>query len=143
MISTFDRSIIITGEFDDATSNTFFTEFLRIDSTVGDINITISGSEGGDWATSGAGITDLILNSENYIITNAYGEISSTAALVWLAGDHRVMTSRSLLMFHSGTVTIEMDAKESTKFSRIVEKQAEMEYQYLSLIHISEPTRPY
>jgi len=132
-ISVVNRNIIISGDFDANLANRFFEEFLTLDQITADITIVITGSQGGDWDVAGLAMMQLILSSENNIISHGYGEISSSAAMVWLAADVRTLFKGSLLLFHTGNASVEdLDTKEFTKMAHILERQNAEDYEYLS-----------
>lgn len=123
MLSVIDRTIIYSGDFDEDLGHNFFREFIILDKSPLPIHIICSGSEGGDASVCSA-MVDLVLNSGNEITSTIYGEVSSCAALFFMAADHRIMTQRSLLMFHTGSIGIESDLGELKKLAEVTDRQS-------------------
>ncbi len=70
----------------------------------GKINIVLN-SEGGN-VVAGIAIYDLLVNSQADVTTTIYGEASSSASLVFLAGKIRNISCNSYLSIHEATYTI-------------------------------------
>lgn len=96
-----DRTILVTGEVTDALAGLFMASFFALDRKKGDIKIKLY-SPGGQ-VTAGWAIYDTIRGSKNNVLIEAYGEISSIAAIIYLAGDHRKATPECRFMIHDGS----------------------------------------
>lgn len=94
------RSILLSGEVDLDTFNTFFKNLHILDQSVGDVFVYIN-SEGGD-LDQGRAIYDLIKGCQNHITGIVYGEASSAASLILQACDKRRMSPSSYMMLHIG-----------------------------------------
>ena len=132
MISVIDRTIIYSGDFDEELAHNFFKEFITLDKVKAPIEIICTGSDGGAYDTAAASMIDLVLNSENIITSNIYGCVSSSAALLFMAGDYRIMNQRSILMFHKGSIGIESDLGELKKLTEVTERQALQDLELLT-----------
>lgn len=126
-----DRTIFWGGDIDSEMAEDFIYNLKKMDKTRSPIEVICTGSSGGDYDEAAAGMMDAILSAENVVTTVCYGLAASSAALIFLCGDKRLLYPRSLLMFHKGSITLEEDLGELKKLTSIVEKQMEQDIQLL------------
>lgn len=127
-----NRTIYLGGEITEELCSDFFEHFSKLALTKDPITIIIHGSEGGNWSTAGSPMVDLIINTEHHVTVIGYGEICSTAAILFICGDRRILTQRALLMIHAGSSGLQdPDANELTKLSSVVNQCLEQELDFL------------
>lgn len=106
------RTIYLTDSIDMDTATKFFIAFSKISETEGPIRIVLmstGGSEAAGWA-----IYDLLRESTNTVVVDAYGSAFSIAALILQGGDIRRMSPECRFMVHAGTVTPGEDVDQRT-----------------------------
>lgn len=131
-VKTIENKIYLGGEITEDLCSDFFAQFSKLELTQPEIWCIMHGSMGGNFATAGSPMMDLVLGSHRHIYMVGMGEICSSAALLWLCGDTRYLSNRSLLMFHKGSVPVEeIDAGEFSKMSDIIEQQHQQDISFL------------
>lgn len=103
-VATVGRCIIFTGPIDTSVVGEFLEQLYRLAETDEPIRIKLM-SPGGE-VGSGFAMYDAIRGLPIEVITEAYGEVSSMAALVFLAGDRRYVAPECRWMAHRGTIDL-------------------------------------
>lgn len=94
------RRIFLTGDVDTEMVARFFVVFRALDSTKGEIYITLN-STGGSM-DDGFAIYDTIRLSNNAVVIDVVGSAQSIATLILQAGDVRRATPEARIMIHQG-----------------------------------------
>jgi ATP-dependent Clp protease, protease subunit len=92
------KNIFIFGEINQSTVGNFLVAFRQADSKPGPITIHICSM--GGWVEGGFAILDVIKSSKNLVTTVASGAIYSIAALIFSAGDSRIIYPSARMFFH-------------------------------------------
>lgn len=129
-VKVFDRQIFWSGEVGPELAIELAPEIVKLDSSEGDITLHFLSSEGGCSSCCSA-LTDLILHCNNKVISIAYGNNSSSAAIMFLASDERVMMPQATLMFHEGSVSIESTPSGIKTLSEVIEKERQLDIEFL------------
>lgn len=96
------RTILLAGPLSDSTAASFLAVFFSLASQ-NKKPITIKLMSPGGNVESGFAVYDAIRTSTVPVTIEAYGEVSSIAALIFLAGDKRLMSPNCRFMVHHGT----------------------------------------
>jgi len=136
-----NRTIIFSGEMDEDLSVRFCHSFLMLSRSSGEINIVIAGSPGGSWDGSGLPLMELVSNSKNYINTYAIGGVSSSAAMLFIAGDSRIIGKNSYLMFHDGSIELSDNVNNLENVAKITKLMSTQTHSLLSEISGLRPPK--
>lgn len=131
-METLNNKIIWGGDVTEGLAIEFVKNFLYLEGKFDSLEIICTGSNGGDFDTACCAMMDVILKSTKHVTTVAMGLAASSAGLIFLCGDERVMYPRSLLMFHHGSVGFEANSTEIPKLADIIAKQQEMDFELLT-----------
>lgn len=99
------RTIWIVGELPEEKAFQHVPAIRLLDETPGPIKVmimSVGGDEGGGFA-----IFDTLRTLKNPVITIGFGHIFSIAALIFQAGDKRLLSINCELMMHNGSVSLE------------------------------------
>lgn len=101
-----ERRIYFVGFIENESDKvpSFIKGFQLLDSTEGPITVWIS-CIGGE-VEAGLSIYDTIRAAKNPVTTIGCGAIQSMAALVFQAGDTRILTENCRFMLHDGTISV-------------------------------------
>ena len=92
--------ILLCGEVTEEVVEQFTGQLLMLDSMRKTKNITVRITSHGGCAGAGFAIHDAIKAARHDVITEAWGMAESIAALIFQAGDARVMAPRARLLLH-------------------------------------------
>ena len=92
--------IFLTGAVDHASMDSLIKQLLYLNETDPDQEITIYINSPGGEVSSGLAAYDLMNLIDNPITTFCIGEAASMAAILFLAGEKRIMLPDSTLMIH-------------------------------------------
>lgn len=124
--------IQIIGDIDEAAFAKFDVELSALEKAkVKRVSISLM-SDGGT-ATVGLAFYDRIRISTIYIGITAYGEVGSAAALVFVAGDFRVMTKNSCLHVHEEQCG-NLEGVSVTDASKTISRNRDVDDQYNRLM---------
>lgn len=94
-----DRRIYICGGINEPRAANFIVAFQSLDSTPGTITVVLN-SPGGT-IEAGYAIYDAISLAKNMVVIEGIGKVYSMAALVFQAGDLRLLTPQTEVMIHN------------------------------------------
>jgi len=100
-----NRTIYIVGPLPEEKAYQYIPALRLLDETRGDIKVVIM-SPGGE-ESGGFALFDTIRSLRNKVITIGFGGIYSIAALVFQAGDTRLLAPNAQLMMHNGSISLE------------------------------------
>ncbi len=104
-VTTVGRTIILMGTISEGTVGDFFEHLENLTKGKGGrAPIKIKICSGGGDVSPGFAIYDILRSIPNEIIMEGYGEVSSIAALIYLAGDIRLISKECRWMAHRGDV---------------------------------------
>lgn len=92
--------ILLCGEVTEDVVEAFTSQLLMLDSMRKTKNITVRITSHGGCAGAGFAIHDAIKAAKHEVITEAWGMAESIAALIFQAGDQRVMAPSARLLLH-------------------------------------------
>jgi ATP-dependent protease ClpP protease subunit len=101
------KTITLIGDVDDGMFENCVKNLHILNQTNGLITIILN-TDGGS-LNSGRAIYDAIKFSSNVVRIVCFGTVMSCGTLILMAGDHRIMTPNSKLMFHSGQEGLSQD----------------------------------
>lgn len=127
-----NRKIIWGGEVTEELSLNFTKHFMTLSTSRDPITIICVGSVGGDWDTSGLGLTDLISNSPNEITYYGLGSQCSSAALMFCAGDNRVLSPNGYIMLHDGSLAVDDTTEGIKRIAQVTERMCDDTHKFLS-----------
>ena len=99
------RTVWIVGELSEEKAYRYLPGIRLLDESVGPIRVVImsqGGNEGGGFA-----LFDTLQSLKNVVTTYGFGHVYSIAALVFQAGNTRMLAPSCELMMHNGSVTLE------------------------------------
>lgn len=98
-----ERVIYLTGEIDAKAYSRAAAALHLLERSGGESALTVQiNSEGGDLA-HGLALHDLLAACPRHVVTIGVGEVCSAAAVVFQAGDERVLGATASLMIHNGS----------------------------------------
>lgn len=95
------RIIMLDGEIDSESASQFIKNIRLLDH-VNSQDITVLIDSNGGSVRRGMSIIDAIRECNSKVITHAVGQCYSMAAIIFQAGDERLMSANSTLMIHVG-----------------------------------------
>lgn len=104
------RTLYLIGEIGPESFYRFYHALKMIDETEGDIKVIIN-SVGGE-ETSGYALYDAMMTAKNKIVTEGHGQVSSIAAIIFQAGDERLMAPGCEYMIHNGSIGMDDEIKQ-------------------------------
>lgn len=99
------RTVWIVGELDAEKGYQYVPGIRLLDESRGPIRVMVmsnGGNEGGGFA-----VFDTLRSLRNKVTTITYGHAYSIAALIFQAGDRRLMAPSAELMMHNGTIHLD------------------------------------
>lgn len=126
------RTIYIIGEIDGEKSFRLIPVIRLIDESKGPIKVFIS-SPGGDEA-AGFAIYDTLRLVRNRLITTGFGGVYSIAALIFQAGNSRLLAPNSQLMMHNGTIGVGGETIDSDRVEQLGREAAQNNARYHRVI---------
>lgn len=99
------RTVWIVGELPEERAYRYIPGIRLLDESPGPIKVVImsvGGNEGGGFA-----IFDTLRTLKNPVTTIGFGHVYSIAALIFQAGDTRLMAPSCELMMHNGSITLD------------------------------------
>jgi ATP-dependent Clp protease protease subunit len=122
------RTVYIIGEINDEKTFRLVPVIRLLDETKGPIKVFIS-SNGGDEA-AGFAIFDSLKLTKNKVVIVGYGGIYSIAALIFQAGDRRLLAPNAQVMMHNGTMSIGSESLDSNKVEQLGREAAQNNARY-------------
>lgn len=113
-----NRTLWIVGEIDEEVGYRYVPALRILDETPGDIKVVIMSNGGCEPA--GFAVFDTILTLKNTVVTIGFGHVYSIAALIFQAGDQRLLSQNCELMMHNGSLSLpggDMDTDMIEKIS--------------------------
>lgn len=104
-VDAFARRVYLIGEINEEAMYRFITSFQVLDSTLGQISITLASPGGAEAA--GWGIYDAIKLAANPVTIDGFGGVFSIAACIFQAATTRRLAPQSRFMIHNGSVLID------------------------------------
>ena len=99
------RTVWIVGELDETKAYQYVPVIRLLDETPGPIKVLIMSNGGCE--PGGFAIFDTLRTLRNKVITIGFGHIYSIAALIFQAGDERLMAPNCELMMHNGSIGLD------------------------------------
>lgn len=94
------RHILVVGEITEELVEQFTEQFLAMDAKKREGGLRVRITSHGGCGEAGIALYDIIRAARNRITTEVWGMAESSAALVFQAGDARLMTPHSRLLLH-------------------------------------------
>jgi ATP-dependent Clp endopeptidase proteolytic subunit ClpP len=122
-----ERCILINGEINGEVANGVMADLLEMECE-SDEDIVVRISSLGGETGFGLAIYDALRLSRCNIVTEAFGEVYSSAFLIFQAGDLRLVAPNSRLMWHDGTLGLHaaLTPRELTAASRELQQLDDM-----------------
>lgn len=118
--------------FEEITENSFkeFSKNLKFFENMNPFtNVTIHiMSNGGDWY-SALGYYDLIKSSTLKTTAIGYGSVSSSASIIFLACDNKLLHKYSTILLHDGSESLEYKPKDAENVLKEVNRQSNIMYE--------------
>lgn len=99
------RTVWIVGELPEEKSYQYIPGIRLLDETPGPIKVVIMSNGGGE--AGGFALFDTLRSLKNKVVTIGFGHVYSIAALIFQAGDLRLLSANCELMMHNGTLQME------------------------------------
>ena len=100
-----NRTVWIVGEIDEERGYRYVPALRLLDETPGTIKVVIMSNGGCEPA--GFAIFDTLLTLRNRVVTIGFGHVYSIAALIFQAGEQRLLAPNCELMMHNGSLGLE------------------------------------
>lgn len=111
------RTVWIVGELSAEKSYQYVPSIRLMDETPGPIRVVIM-SNGGE-ESGGFALFDTLRSLRNPVITVGFGHVYSIAALIFQAGDRRLLASNCEIMMHNGSIHLEGGDTDTDLLERI------------------------
>lgn len=99
------RTVWIVGELDELKAYQYVPAIRLLDETPGPIKVMIMSNGGCE--PGGFAIYDTLMSLKNEVVTIGYGHVYSIAALIFQAGDTRLLAPNCELMMHNGSIHLD------------------------------------
>jgi ATP-dependent Clp protease protease subunit len=132
-LNMYDKSFYFFGHVEDISVSYFVSKIESLNQLSPEIEkpITIHLTSYGGDAYSMFGIIDYIMNNETPINTVCYGQVMSAGAYILIAGSHRKISKRSIIMLHDLQATQIGSYKDITDEFNHIKLLQKMLYEFL------------